>query len=297
LFVASRREPKSPPALCHQESNISSMPRRVLLCPPTYFEVRDRKNPYMREPIDRLKAQRQWEALCDSLRQAGLEVETIAPVKNLEDMVFAANQVFVGHHSQIGNFIVPSEMRHPSRQREVPYYVDWFSQRGYRVLALNFAGEFLEGHGDLIWHPDHSRIWAGYGFRSTLGGVEKFAAAMNDLGFPVTPLQLVDPYCYHLDTCFCPLNPEAVLIFPGAFSPDALASLAAGWKRIHKLSRDEAIQFIANGIVANGYYIAPRVTPQLTSILQRENLIPLIVDTSEFERSGGSAFCMKTFLD
>jgi N-dimethylarginine dimethylaminohydrolase len=64
------------------------MPSRVLLCPPTYFEVRDRKNPYMKLGVDRVKAQQQWEALCHAFRSAGLSVEFISPVKDLEDMVF-----------------------------------------------------------------------------------------------------------------------------------------------------------------------------------------------------------------
>src|SRR5215470_327895 len=273
------------------------MPTRVLLCPPTYFEVRDRKNPYMREPIDPVRAQHQWESLRDSLSGAGLAIETIDPIRDLEDMVFAANQVFVGDHRESGKFIVPSRMRYPSRQREVPFYVEWFSQHGYRVLELDLKDEFLEGHGDLIWHPDGSKIWAGYGFRSTQGGIEEFSAAMKEMGYPVVPLHLVDEYCYHLDTCLCPLNTESAIIFPGAFSPESLSKLRAGWKRIYELSSEEAHQFVGNGIVANGHYITPRLTPSLKVILQKENLTPVVIDTSEFEKSGGSAFCMKTFLD
>jgi N-dimethylarginine dimethylaminohydrolase len=275
------------------------MPKSVLLCPPTYFEVRDVKNPHMHgiAPVDHEKAKRQWEALRRSLEDSGVKVETIAPVKGLEDMVFAANQVFVGYHDQIGRFIVPSEMRFVSRQREVPFYVDWFSERGYKIIALDLLGECLEGHGDLLWHPDRSKIWAGYGFRSTRRAIDKFSAAMKDLGFPVIPLQLADECFYHLDTCFAPLSNQAVLIYPGAFCSEALAALRQGWKRIHELSREEALQFLCNGIVANGFYIAPRLTSRLGEILAKEGLTPVIVDTSEFEKSGGSAFCMKTFIE
>jgi len=273
------------------------MTLRMLMCPPTFFDVREVKNPYMRLPIDRVRAQHQWENLRRALEDAGVPVETIAPVKDLEDMVFAANQVFVGCSEKIGNFIVPSEMRYVIRQKEVPFYVEWFRNRGYKVIALDLKGECLEGHGDLIWHPDHSKIWAGYGFRSTRPAIDRFAAAMKDLGFPVIPLQLVDEHCYHLDTCFCPLNNEAVLIYPGAFSPEALQEIRKQWARTHELSRDEAVAFMGNGIVANGRYITPRVSPKLARILEKENLQPLIVDSSEFEKSGGSVFCMKTVLE
>ena len=274
------------------------MAKQVLLCPPAHFDVIDRKNPYMegKLSVDREQAQRQWQALCSALEEAGCQVETIAAAPGLEDMVFAANQVFVGFHEGIGKFIVPSRMVHGSRQREVPFFVDWYRQRGFRVVELDLGDDHLEGHGDLLWHPDWSRIYAGFGFRSTQAGVETFRAEMSKLGIPVVPLQLVDRYCYHLDTCFCPLNNEAVLIYPGAYAPESLTTLRGFWKRIHELTADEAHKFMGNGIVVNGRYLTPYVTPHLEAILSQEALAPVIIDTSEFEKSGGSLFCMKTFL-
>jgi N-dimethylarginine dimethylaminohydrolase len=271
---------------------------KVLLCPPTYFDVVDEKNPYMSREcaVDRVKARSQWEALGNALQQSGCQLETIDPVEGLEDMVFAANQVFAGDKSGYGKFVVPSRMVYPSRQREVPYFAAWFRARDYRLIELNFGDDYLEGHGDLLWHPDGSRIYGGYGYRSTRGGVAKFAAAMSEMGIPVAPLQLVDPYCYHLDTCLCPLNNESALIFPGAYSTEALASLHKFWKRVHLLTAEEAHRFMGNGIVVNGSYITPYITPPLEAILHQEGLSPVIVDTSEFEKAGGSCFCMKTFL-
>jgi N-dimethylarginine dimethylaminohydrolase len=248
------------------------------------------------EPVDLIKARQQWEALCAALELAGCEVETIDPVSGLEDMVFAANQVFVGFSRKIGKFVVPSRMVHASRQREVQFYLDWFRQRGFKALDLNLDGDHLEGHGDLLWHPDWTRIYAGHGFRSTHGGVETFAVAMAELGIPVIPLQLVDPYCYHLDTCLCPLNSEAALIYPGAYDNESLHTLRGFWKRLHELTADEAHKFMGNGIAVNSTYLTPYLTPHLESILLQENLSPVVIGTSEFEKSGGSLFCMKCFL-
>lgn len=270
----------------------------VLVCPPDYFDVVDQKNPYMmrEHPVDHAKARTQWDDLCCVLRQNGCEIETVEPVEGLEDMVFAANQIFVGEKSGYGKFAVPSRMVYPSRQREVQFFSDWCRGRGFRIIDLEFGDDYLEGHGDLIWHPDGSRIYAGYGFRSTGGGIEKFAAAMSEMSIPVVPVHLIDRYCYHLDTCFCPLNNDAVLIFAGAFDAEALASVHKHWKRVHLLDAQEAHRFMGNGIVVNGRYITPYVTPQLEAILAQEGLTPAVVDTSEFEKAGGSCFCMKTFL-
>jgi N-dimethylarginine dimethylaminohydrolase len=270
----------------------------VLVCPPTHFAVRDVKNPHMGgvPPVDHDRACRQWEEICRAFQRAGLDVTFIDPVPDLEDMVFAANQVFAGFHPKLGKFIVPSHMRHESRRREVPHYVEWFRQRHYRVIDLALEGEFLEGHGDLLWHGDHSRVWAGHGFRSTRGGVEVFAAFLRELGVAVTPLELVDPYFYHLDTCFSVLNAEAVLIFPGAFTPENLAQIRDLCPRVHEISRDDAMGFVCNGVVGNGCYLTPHLPPTLAAALSRENLQPVLLDTSEFEKSGGSAFCLKTLL-
>jgi arginine dihydrolase len=271
---------------------------KVLLCPPNYFDVVDQKNSYMsrESPVDRVKARSQWENLCSILQQCGCEVEIVDPVEGLEDMVFAANQIFAGEKIGYGKFVVPSRMMYASRRREVPYYANWFRARDYRVIDLDYGEDYLEGHGDLLWHSDGSRIYGGYGFRSTRGGVEKFATAMFEMGIPVVPLHLVDPCCYHLDTCLCPLNNEAALIFPGAYSSEALASLHKFWKRVHLLTADEAHRFMGNGIVVNDSYITPYITPQLEAILHQEGLSPVIVETSEFEKAGGSCACMKTFL-
>jgi N-dimethylarginine dimethylaminohydrolase len=126
--------------------------------------------------------------------------------------------------------------------------------------------------------------------------VEKFADAMSKMGIAVMPLELVDKYCYHLDTCLNPLNNEAALVFPGAYSADALAALHKFWSRLHLLTADEAHRFMGNGIVAGSAYITPYMTPGLERMLQQEGLSPVVIDTSEFEKAGGSCFCMKMFL-
>lgn len=266
------------------------------MCRPTFFDVREAKNPHMGVPIDRVLAEHQWENLRNAMTEAGLKVELIDPVKELDDMVFSANQVFVGEHKDRGKFIVPSRMRYASRHKEVAFYVEWFRKRGYKVIELDLTGEYLEGHGDLLWHPNHSRIWAAYGFRSTRGGVERFAVAMQNLGFPVTILELVDEYCYHLDTCFCPLNMESVLICPEALAERSADEIRNSFARVHELSREEARQFMGNGIVANGRFITPRLSENLSRILAKEGLTPVVVKTSEFEKSGGSVFCMQCRL-
>lgn len=272
--------------------------KSVLMCAPRYFIVRDVKNPFMEgSVIDADRAQAQWELLRGAIQDAGVNTRTIEPVPDLEDMVFAANQAFIGATKEGSRFVIMSRMRHPSRQREVPHYRDWFRAHGYEELEIDLRGEYLEGCGDLLWHPGRRIVWAGYGQRSTRGGVERVAQALEAEGISVRPLPLTDPRFYHLDTCLSPLSEGAAIVFPGAFDAEAIARLREGWPRLYEVTVDEALRFTCNGVVAGDRFLATHIPQRLESALAREGLRPHILDLSEFEKSGGSAFCMKAFVE
>lgn len=269
------------------------------MCPPDFFTVRDVKNPFMRPDagIDRDVAAQQWSKLRDTFARLGVTPRVVEPVVDLEDMVFTANQVFIGSGALHARFVVPSRMRYPSRQREVRHVVSWFERNGFEVIDLDLGGdEYLEGHGDLLLHPGHDLVWAAHGFRSSAAGIERFSRAMQGEGLRVRPLRLIDPTFYHLDTCFMPLNQNAAVLYPKAFEAESLDALRGGWPRLHEVSRDDALHFVCNGAVANGHFIVGHVPPPLGEILADEGLAPVRVDVSEFEKAGGSVFCMKAFL-
>jgi N-dimethylarginine dimethylaminohydrolase len=276
--------------------------QRALMCSPRHFVVRDTKNPFMtlERAVDVARAAAQWEALRAAFEQTGVSVSTIEPVDDLEDMTFAANQAFVGGGAQHKRFIVPSRMRFASREREVPYYVAWFRSNGYEVIDLRLetgSGEYLEGHGDLLAHPNDSHVWAGYGIRSSHSGVVRFSAAMKNEGIRVTPLELVDETFYHLDTCFAPLSAESALVHSPALSEAAFRLLREAWPRLHEVSRENAARFVCNGVAVNGRYIVSYLPADVAAVVRSEGLTPLVVDVSEFEKAGGSVFCLKSFLD
>ena len=77
------------------------------------------------------------------------------------------------------------------------------------------AGPYFEGAGDALFCGD--TLFAGYRIRSDAAAISRSASM---LGCRVIPLELVDPYYYHLDTCFCPLPPGVAIYYPPAF--DAL---------------------------------------------------------------------------
>jgi N-dimethylarginine dimethylaminohydrolase len=273
----------------------------VLMCPPAHYTVRDVKNPFMNpaQPPDPALALVQWERVRDAFVDAGVRVVLIDPVEDLEDMVFAANQTFIGRGAAHERFAVASRMRYPSRRREVPFFTARLRELGFEIIDLELAAEdeFLEGHGDLIAHPGSNLVWAGYGIRSSRAGVRRFAAAMQSEGIAVRPLELIDPTFYHLDTCFAPLSAEAALVYPDAFSRASLQLLEQSWPRLHEVAREDATRFVCNGVAVNGRFIVSHLPDEVARFALEQSLTPIVIDVSEFEKAGGSIFCLKAFLD
>ncbi len=282
----------------YKGETLTQQVNRVLMLRPDFFSILEAKNPFSREgvTVDLPLALKQWDALRAAFERAGLDVCVMEAWPGLEDMCFAANQAFVGMDREERSFAIPSRMLHRSRRDEVEHFARWYSQQGYRIVELGLEGEeFLEGAGDLLWNPDGDSVWAGYGHRSTLAAVDQFAALMDHMGFEVRNLELVDPYFYHLNLCFTPLVPGAVLIYPGAFAPETLAQIR-GWAHTFEVSREEALQFVCNGVSVNGYYITPKITRHLEQILGSEGIEPIVVELTEFQKAGGSVASLKMLL-
>jgi N-dimethylarginine dimethylaminohydrolase len=282
----------------YQSETLTRQISRVLMSRPLYFSVTEFRNPFSGQnpSVDLPLALQQWENLGEAFRRVGLEVLLLDPYPGLEDMCFTASQAFVGIDREDRSFAIPSRMLHRSRRDEVEHFACWYSQQGYRIMEPGLEGEeFLEGTGDLLWNPDWESVWAGFGHRSTRAAVDQFAALMESLNFEVRKLELVDPYFFHLNLCLAPLTPESLLIYPGAFAPETLAQIRS-CAQTFEVTREEALQFVCNGVSVNGYYITPRMTRRLEQILGREGIQPVVVELSEFQKAGGSVASLKILL-
>lgn len=272
-------------------------PSRLLMCPPEHFDVIDVKNPHMKGQVgrvDRGLAQRQWDELKRAIQACGVGIETIAPVAGCEDMVFCANQTFVGLDAAGSRICLLSQMRHPSRQREVPAFADWFAQHGYRVVAAPAVAMF-EGSGDAIWHPGRGLIWGGYGHRSA---AEAYGTVAATFDAPVIRLKLLSERFYHLDTCFCAIDERTVLIDPSSFEPRGLQLIRGVFERVIECPPAEAGSGMACNAAAllGKRVVIQRGNPLTTARLRELGYEVHEVETGEFLKSGGSVFCMKMLL-
>ena len=81
---------------------------------------------------------------------------------------------------------------------------------------------------------------------ATCRGISTSASVLHR---QVLPLELVNPYFYHLDTCFCPLAPGEALYYPEAFDAYGRKVLEAHIPKLLAASEAEAHRFGCNAVV------------------------------------------------
>jgi N-dimethylarginine dimethylaminohydrolase len=271
-------------------------PTGVLVCPPTYFDVVDRKNPFMTmdTPVDRDKAQRQWLTLRQTFEATGLQVYEYAPLPGAEDMVFSANPAFAGRNRSGDRVAVASRMKHPSRSVEVPAVVERLTQLGYTVDTTIPNSVCFEGGGDAVWHPRENVLYAGYGWRSAAAARPVLERVFQA---EIVPLHLIDERFYHLDTALCAIDPETALIVVEAFDKSGLEELQRRFKRLLRVEMNEALTMAANAATgADGSVVIDFAAQGTIEMLRSRGYQVRTVDTSEFRKSGGSVYCMKQYL-
>ncbi len=186
----------------------------------------------------------------------------LAPVRGLPDLVFTANAALVFRDQA-----VLARFRYPQRQAEEPVDEAWLAGAGFTVRRLA-EGVFFEGAGDALFCGD--TLFAGYRIRSDVGGHQQIGEMFS---CRVIPLELVDPYYYHLDTCFCPLAPGRAIYFPAAFDDYGRQALAASVDELIEVDEQEARRFACNAVVVGRTVVTNSGCPRLHAALRRARLL------------------------
>jgi N-dimethylarginine dimethylaminohydrolase len=258
------------------------------MCPPDYYGIQYEINPWMSRlrQSDHPTARRQWEDLRQALELAGANVSLLPPVEGLPDMVFTANAALICRDTA-----VLAHFRHPERQGEVPHDEAWLRAAGFRIEHVPNDLHF-EGAGDALFCGD--TLFAGYRIRSAARGHQQIGEL---LGCRVIPLELVDPYYYHLDTCFCPLAPGQAIYYPQAFDRYGRDALAAHVGELIEVVESEARRFACNAVVVGRTVVTNTGCPALHAQLRERGSEPRETPLDEFVKAGGSAKCLTLRLD
>lgn len=258
------------------------------MCPPDFYGIEYEINPWMSRSrqSDSSLAREQWAALRDLLESVGAKVELLEPVDGLPDLVFTANAGLVWHDR-----VYLSRFRHQARQGETPHDGDWFRAAGFEVRDV--VGDWsFEGAGDALFCGD--TLFAGYVIRSDVNALQWLGA---DVGCQVVPVQLVDDFFYHLDTCFCPLAPGEAVYHPPAFDDYGQRAIVNQVPELYAVAPEEAARFACNAVVVGRHVVLNTGCPRLEAELSRRGYTPHATPLDEFIKAGGSAKCLTLRLD
>ncbi|CAD5222412.1 unnamed protein product [Bursaphelenchus xylophilus] len=265
--------------------------KTILMCRPTYFQVRYSINPWMKlnQPVDVPKAQSQWNTLKDEIEKAGGVVKVMEPhgAEQFPDLVFTANAATVRNKTAyLANFF------YPERQGERYFYGKWFSDNGYVTTgSLDIP---FEGTGDALWAGSkRDKLICGVGPRTDVKALDEVHKALNVDGntpFKTVGMRLVDPRFYHIDTALCPLNDDLGIYYPYAFDPISRHNLKNELELI-PVSQDDAARFACNAVVVGKTVIIHEGSELIARDLERVGYTTVFVNMSEFLKSGGSCKC------
>lgn len=265
-------------------------PRHYLMCPPTYFTVEYRINPWMNSegpPVDVALAMRQWQNLVEVYRGLGHRVSLLDAVAGLPDMVFAANGA-----TSVAGRIIGARFAHPQRAAEAEHHLTWHRANagdlGWQTVATPV--HVNEAEGDYAILAD--QILAGFGFRTD----RRAHAELAELtGLPVVSLELVDPYFYHLDTALAVLDDSPgsaqIAYYPAAFSPASQDLLRRSFPGA-VLADADAAGVLGLNLVSDGRTVVlPSQACGLAKLLSERGFTVVGVELGELLKGGGSVKC------
>ena len=285
---------------------------RILMCEPTHYDVIYHINPWMtrQHAVNTSLAKQQWQNLRQCIEDCGASVVLMPPQPALPDMVFTANAALVlGQRGYLARF------KHPERQPERAYFELALQQQAIELVDVSTLHAThhptamgktdsktdsddqpqpsFEGAGDAL-HAG-KQLFLGYGLRSDLAAHHMIATLFPQ--YHCHSLQLIDPHFYHLDTCFCPLNQQCALYWPGAFNQAGRQIISQQFSQPISVPKQEAQQFACNAVVLEQHVILPAHCPQTEKQLKDSGFKVHSIELSEFIKAGGAAKCLTLNLD
>lgn len=258
--------------------------KKIIMCPPEYYEIEYSINPWMNinTKIDNKKAVEQYTGLKNTFIKYGAEVIELTPEKGLPDMVYACNSGYVE-----GNTYVKANFKAQQRKNEADIAEKYFSNNKYQVFDLP-ENIIFEGEGDVI--RSKSKYFLGYGQRSDLMAKDYLEDIIGKRFFE---LELIDPYFYHLDTCFGPLSDDIVVVNESAFSEDSLVRIYEKFKHVITTNETDNSVLACNLVViGNNVFLGKGISEELCYSLKKYKFNVIEIDMSEFLKGGGSVKCL-----
>lgn len=270
--------------------------------------MQDKQNPYIdvSYKTDKASVARQHKtlvkALTDTLGPTEALADWVIPdtKTKIPDIVFVANGGLSLPRLQHPLILLPS-MKFSQRRVELPFLKEMYRSLGLPTVEWPLGShEVFEGQAELKWFFGGNLAVCGPRFRSTrasfkvLEDVFEYVYGIHGLDPPrllITPLISAD--YYHLDVAMLEVDDSTCIVHRKSMSPASIAKLRAAGLTVHVIDTKDS--FCLNAVISNGTLITHKLTEkglgtQLKALTGCQRLVE--VDTSEFEKSGGSVRCM-----
>lgn len=258
--------------------------KKVLLCPPTFYDVTYEINPWMHveNKVDHKRVQEEYAELKSVYSELGVAMLELPQEQGLPDMVYSANYGF-----PIGNIFIKSNYKFPQRKKEAELSKAYFEQLGFAIEELPESVHW-EGQGDLL--TIGGRYFLGWGKRSDKASKEYLEKI---LGKPIIDFELINPYYYHLDTCFTPFDAETVAINPKSFTQDGLKTLRREFRNIIEVGKPDNDLIACNAVVVGKtIVVAKGISDALKESYAFYGYTTREVPMDEYRKGGGSVKCL-----
>jgi N-dimethylarginine dimethylaminohydrolase len=262
--------------------------KTLILCPPLHFDITYEINPWMNTQIQVNKntVHQQYTSLKKMYESIGILFKEITPEAGLSDQVYTTD---TGHAER--NIFIKSNFRYPERRNESLLMAHFLEKKGYEIKTIP-EGIYFEGQGDFVRNTN--AYFLGHGKRSM-----KEAAPFLEkiLKKQVIPIELPDPYFYHLDTCFSSLSTDVALMYLPAFTSEGSQKIKGHFKTVISIDESDAKQFVCNLVVyGNHLIINSGISESLEKTLADLGFEVHRVDMSEYIKGGGSVKCISLQL-
>ena len=259
------------------------MIKSILLCPPDNYEIKYEINPWMDTSviINKQQSKESHDTLKAVYTSLGIPFDELTTDATLPDQVFATD---VGHVE--GNMFIKANFKYKERRPEADIAETYFKNKGYEIHTLP-NDVWYEG-GDFIKIGE--KYFYGWGKRSSFESVKHLETILKK---EIIPIELPDPYFYHLDTCFSPLSEQIALAHVGAFTPEGLRTLQKHFQSIIATAGEDNARLACNFVpYGKNIIISDGVSTFFKNVLRNLGFIIHGVPMGEFIKGGGSVHCL-----
>jgi N-dimethylarginine dimethylaminohydrolase len=271
---------------------------------PTTFDIfpnQDGQNKYINHiiTINKKKAYEQHKKLVKSFKNS--VIYTIEePGDKIPDIVFSANAGLCLPRLPKPLLVLPY-MKYQQRKDELKYLKEIY--KNMKLDTVQFPGSQtapFEGQAELKWFYGGTKAICGSGHRSTKKSFEIINTLFKKIykSYSLDPpellvIKLESPDYYHLDVGMLEFDDKKCIVHKGAFSEASIKKMQKFLGHENVSVIDTPDSFCLNAVVEGNTLVTHMLKEPLKKTLEQiTNKKIHMVDTSEFEKSGGSVRCM-----